>query len=236
MNTSRRELHVRKLGLVDYAQCLALMQSHIQSLAPKTHHELWVVEHPSVYSQGQAGKPHHLLNLGAIPLVQSDRGGQVTYHGPGQLICYFMFDLQRLGLNVRQLVDKTTDSVIKFLGALGISAHDDPVSPGVYVETTNADRSKIASLGFRVRRHMSYHGVAINMAMDLSPFRGINPCGLTQSVCQASDFMDITHQSPSDHLQHNIYISHLINTFAFDNVIVTPTWPVLTGIPKEQSL
>lgn len=196
------------------------MKHWIDTQKPQQQHEVWLVEHPSVYSQGQAGKSKHILNLHGIPLVQSDRGGQITYHGPGQLICYFLFDLERLQLNVRQLVAKTTDSVIQYLSELGIAAQDDSVNPGVYVEG-----SKIASLGFRIRRHMSYHGVAINLNMDLTPFLGINPCGLTQSVCQASDLALPALRTCTHHDLQDIYLHHITKTFTFDDVIVERQWP-----------
>ena len=196
------------------------MKNWINTRKPQQQHEVWLVEHPSIYSQGQAGKSKHILNLHGIPLIQSDRGGQITYHGPGQLICYFLFDLERLQLNVRQLVAKTTDSVIKYLSELGITAEDDPVNPGVYVEG-----SKIASLGFRVRRHMSYHGVAINIKMDLTPFLGINPCGRSQPVCQVVDLISPTQKICAHQDLQDIYLRHIAKTFTFDDVIVQREWP-----------
>lgn len=180
-----QQLKVRSLGLIGYADCLSRMRAHValastSSLSTniKTAHEIWLVQHPSVFSQGQAGKAQHLLNPGDIAVIQADRGGQVTYHGPGQLIAYLLLNLPPLHLNVRSLVDLTTRSVIQTLKRYDISSWDDARNPGVYTA-----QGKIASLGFRVRKHLSYHGVALNANMDLAPFKRINPCGLiNQSV------------------------------------------------------
>lgn len=134
--------------------------------------EIWFVEHPPVFTQGQAGKAEHLLMPGDIPVVQSDRGGQVTYHGPGQLVVYFMLDLQRLGYGIRSLVTRLETAIVETLAGYAISAYPRRDAPGVYV-----DGKKIASLGLRVRNGCCYHGIAINVNMDLSPFARINPCG-----------------------------------------------------------
>ena len=134
--------------------------------------EIWFVEHPAVFTQGQAGKAEHLLMPGDIPVVQSDRGGQVTYHGPGQLVVYFMLDLQRLGYGIRSLVTRLETAIVETLAGYAISAYPRRDAPGVYV-----DGKKIASLGLRVRNGCCYHGIAINVSMDLSPFARINPCG-----------------------------------------------------------
>ena len=134
--------------------------------------EIWFVEHPPVFTQGQAGKAEHLLMPGDIPVVQSDRGGQVTYHGPGQLVVYFMLDLQRLGYGIRSLVTRLETAIVETLAGYAISAYPRRDAPGVYV-----DGKKIASLGLRVRNGCCYHGIAINVSMDLSPFARINPCG-----------------------------------------------------------
>ena len=166
------ELLVRRLGLSDYEPVWRDMQRFTADRDSETPDELWVLEHPPVYTQGQAGKPEHILDAGGIPVVQVDRGGQVTYHGPGQLIVYTLLDLPRHKLGVRQLVSALERSVIDLLGDQGIVAQADPKAPGVYVEGR-----KIASLGIRVRRGRCYHGLSLNVAMDLAPFRGINPCG-----------------------------------------------------------
>lgn len=134
--------------------------------------ELWVLEHPPVYTLGQAGKPEHVLNPGSIPVVRSDRGGQVTYHGPGQTVIYMMLDVRRLGFGSRELVSAIEDSVVDYLRDQGIAAQSQPDAPGVYVEG-----AKIASLGLRIRRNGSYHGLAINREANPAPWQRINPCG-----------------------------------------------------------
>ena len=137
-----------------------------------TPDELWLLQHPPVFTQGQAGRAEHILNPGAIPVIPSDRGGQATYHGPGQWIAYLLLDLRRRRINVRELVDMIEHSVVGTLAALGIQAAPRRDAPGVYV-----DGAKIAALGLRIRRGCSYHGVALNTDMDLEPFSRINPCG-----------------------------------------------------------
>jgi len=139
---------------------------------PETTDQLWLVEHPPVFTQGQAGKAEHLLFPGDIPVVQSDRGGQVTYHGPGQLVAYPLLDLRRLKIGVRELVTSIEQTIVATLAHYQIESAAKPDAPGVYV---NGD--KIASLGLRVRRGCSFHGLALNVAMDLAPFQRINPCG-----------------------------------------------------------
>ena len=139
---------------------------------PDAPDELWFLEHPPVFTQGQAGKAEHVLDAGDVPVVQSDRGGQVTYHGPGQLVVYVLLDLQRLGYGIRSLVSRLEQAMIDCLAGYGIAATARREAPGVYV-----DGRKIGSLGLRVRKGCSYHGLALNVAMDLSPFNRINPCG-----------------------------------------------------------
>jgi len=148
------------------------MRDFTDSRTAETADELWLVEHPAVFTQGQAGRPEHLLDAGPIPVVQSDRGGQVTYHGPGQLVAYPLLDLRRLDLGVRALVSAIEQTLITLLATLEITAELRPGAPGVYVAG-----AKIASLGLRVRRGCSFHGLALNVNMDLSPFERINPCG-----------------------------------------------------------
>lgn len=137
-----------------------------------TSDELWLLQHPAIYTLGQAGRLEHLLDAGHIPVIKADRGGQVTYHGPGQLIAYLLLDLKRAGLGVKGLVNLLETAVIEVLAAQGLLAQARPDAPGVYVEG-----AKIASLGLRVRRHCSYHGLALNVDLDLEPFSRINPCG-----------------------------------------------------------
>jgi lipoyl(octanoyl) transferase len=168
---------IRRLGRVDYADTFARMRSFTDARGPDTPDELWLLEHPPVFTQGQAGKAEHLLMPGDIPIVQSDRGGQVTYHGPGQLVVYFLVDLHRRGYGIRSLVTHIEQSMVALLGDDGIKAYADPEAPGVYVDDDAGRRMKIGSLGLRVRRGCTYHGLSLNVAMDLEPFSRINPCG-----------------------------------------------------------
>ena len=166
------ELVVRHLGLVDYLPTLEAMRRLTAERDERTPDEIWLLQHPRVFTQGQAGKAEHLLAPGDIPVVQVDRGGQVTYHGPGQLAAYLMLDLRRLGLGVRELVTAMEQSLVDVLAAYGVEAAPKADAPGVYV-----DGDKIASLGLRVSRGCSFHGLALNVDMDMSPFWRINPCG-----------------------------------------------------------
>lgn len=159
-------------GLVEYAPTLEAMRAFTDSRTQDTPDELWLLQHPAVFTQGQAGKAEHVLAPGDIPVVQVDRGGQVTYHGPGQWVVYLLIDLRRRSLGVRDLVTLIEASLVELLAGYGITAAADPKAPGVYVEGR-----KIASLGLRVRRGCSYHGLALNVDMDLEPFSRINPCG-----------------------------------------------------------
>jgi len=163
---------LRELGLVDYHSTLTAMRQLTDSRDVDSPDELWLLQHPPVFTQGQAGKAEHVLAPGAIPVIQVDRGGQVTYHGPGQWVLYLMVDLRRLQLGVRDLVNVIERSVVQLLQEYAISAVNKPDAPGVYVAG-----EKIASLGLRVRRGCSYHGLALNVDMDLEPFERINPCG-----------------------------------------------------------
>jgi lipoyl(octanoyl) transferase len=162
----------RELGLVEYLPTFERMRAFTDGRDAHTQDELWLLQHPPVFTQGQAGKAEHLLAPGDIPVVQADRGGQVTYHGPGQWVVYLLVDLDRRGVGVRDLVDLIESSLIRLLTGYGIGARRRPGAPGVYV-----GGDKIASLGLRVRRGCSYHGLALNVDMDLEPFDRINPCG-----------------------------------------------------------
>lgn len=166
------ELIVRDLGLVDYLPTLEAMRKLTAERDQQTVDEIWLLQHPKVFTQGQAGKAEHVLAPGDIPVIQVERGGQVTYHGPGQLVGYLMLDLRRLGLGVRELVTAMEQSLVDVLAGYGIQAAPRPDAPGVYV-----DGAKIASLGLRVRRGCSFHGLALNVDMDMEPFARINPCG-----------------------------------------------------------
>ena len=167
-------LGIRELGLADYESTWLAMQrfTDMRKERPDTQDEVWLVQHPPVFTQGQAGKAEHLLLPGDIPVVKSDRGGQVTYHGPGQLVAYLLLDVRRLGFGVRELVSRMERCLIELLASYGVTAAAKPDAPGVYV-----DGAKIASLGLRIRNGCSFHGLALNVDMDLEPFRRINPCG-----------------------------------------------------------
>lgn len=163
---------IRQLGLRPYAETFDAMREFTQARTDETADEIWFLEHPPVFTQGQAGKPEHLLLPGDIPVVQSDRGGQVTYHGPGQIVVYFLIDLHRRGYGIRSLVTRLEDAIVATLALYGIEAAAKREAPGVYV-----GGDKIASLGLRVRSARTYHGLALNVKMDLEPFLRINPCG-----------------------------------------------------------
>ena len=165
-------LIVRSLGLTDYVPVWEAMRVFTDSRQKSTLDEIWVTEHKRVFTQGQSGRPENIIDPGDIPVVLSDRGGQVTYHGPGQLVVYLMFDLRRMDLNVRVLVSGIEESIIDVLAGYSIGATRERDAPGVYVRG-----SKIGSLGLRVRRGCSFHGLSLNVAMDLEPFDRINPCG-----------------------------------------------------------
>ncbi|OYV55633.1 MAG: octanoyltransferase [Legionella sp. 21-45-4] len=182
-------LIIRELGNQDYLTVLQRMQAFTRERTKNTPDELWIVEHPAVYTQGQAGKPEHVLNPNAIDVIQSDRGGQITYHGPGQLIAYVLFDINRRRIGIRTLVHQLEVLIMDVLASFDIIGHIQSGAPGVYVQD-----KKIASIGLRVRQGCTYHGVALNVAMDLSPFLGINPCGYSGLVMtQMQDFVpDIT--------------------------------------------
>lgn len=166
------ELVLRELGLVDYATTLESMRQFTDTRDANSPDELWLLQHPGVYTQGQAGKAEHVLCPGDIPVIQVDRGGQVTYHGPGQWVIYLLVDLRRHQLGVRDLVDLIEHSLVQLLADYGIDSAARPDAPGVYVAA-----AKIAALGLRVRRGCSYHGLSLNVDMDLEPFGRINPCG-----------------------------------------------------------
>ncbi|HWH81621.1 MAG TPA: lipoyl(octanoyl) transferase LipB [Burkholderiaceae bacterium] len=183
---------LRRLGTVDCAPTLAAMQAFSAARGADTPDEIWLCEHAPVYTQGVAGKPEHLLAANGIPVLQTNRGGQVTYHGPGQAVAYPLVDLKRLGLYVKEYVFRLEHALLKTLAEFGVTGHRVSGAPGIYVRPADpfghaalsgprADPfeglAKIAALGIKVSRHCAYHGVALNVAMDLRPFAGINPCG-----------------------------------------------------------
>ncbi|MFT2111908.1 lipoyl(octanoyl) transferase LipB [Marinomonas sp. 2405UD68-3] len=177
----------RDLGVVDYQESWEKMKSFTQLRDASYADEVWLLQHPCVFTQGQAGKAEHLLAPGDIPVIPVDRGGQVTYHGPGQLIAYVLIDLKRSKLGVRELVTVLENTVIQTLSENNIHSYAKADAPGVYVE-----ERKISSLGLRVRRGCSFHGLALNVDMDLSPFDRINPCGY-----KGLEMIDMVRLNPS---------------------------------------
>lgn len=198
---------MRRLGRTDYAPVQARMRAFTDARHAATPDELWLTEHNPVFTQGQAGRAEHVLAPGDIPVVRTDRGGQVTYHGPGQVVGYPMLDLRRLGLSVRGLVAGLERAMIDALAGVGITAGTRPDARGVYV-----DGAKIGALGLRVRRGCAYHGFALNVAMDLEPFQRIDPCGLTGlKVTQVADL-----GGPDDvRVLGNALVAALLRIFGF---------------------
>jgi len=181
-------LNVRRLGSMDYEPVWRAMQVFTDQRDADTPDELWLVEHPPVFTQGQAGREEHLLAPGDIPVIQVDRGGQVTYHGPGQIVAYPLIDISRLGIGVRELVRGIEQVIIDVLHGYAVEAARVAGAPGVYV-----DGVKIASIGLRVRRGKTFHGLAFNVNMDLEPFQRINPCGLQGlQVTDLAAFTDVS--------------------------------------------
>ena len=212
-------LHVRHLGRQDYETVWHAMQHYTDNRDENSPDELWLVEHPPVFTQGQAGKAEHILNPGDIPVIQVDRGGQVTYHGPGQLVAYPLLDIKRRKVGVRQLVTEIEQSLVDLLQGYNIEAYAKADAPGVYV-----DERKIASLGLRIRKGCSFHGLALNVDMDLKPFLRINPCGYAglemvqckalggpQTVIQAGDDLVNTFSKRLNYSQV-IHLEGLANT------------------------
>jgi lipoyl(octanoyl) transferase len=182
------EFVVRRLGLSDYGATWRAMQAFTDARDEATRDELWLTEHPPVYTLGLAGRREHLLRANGIDVVAVDRGGQVTYHGPGQLVAYTLVDLRRARLGIRDMVRRLEGAVIEWLASHGIAAYGKVAAPGVYVARDDGE-AKIAALGLKVRHHSTYHGLAVNVAMDLAPFADIDPCGYPGlAVTQLADF------------------------------------------------
>lgn len=192
---------VRHLGVVDYLDGWQQMRDFSDSRTADTEDEIWLLQHPPVYTLGKNGKPEHVLDPARIPVVHSDRGGQVTYHGPGQLVAYTLLDLKRLDLGVRQLVTHIENCVIDLLAGYGIIACARADAPGVYVND-----AKIAALGLRVRKGCCFHGLALNVDMDLEPFSHINPCGYEGlAVTQLAELLtDVNFDAVVNDLQHRL--------------------------------
>lgn len=184
--TTQLPLIVRNLGICAYQETWERMMAFTDARTEDTVDEIWLLQHPPVFTQGLAGKAEHILDPGDIPVVQTDRGGQVTYHGPGQLVAYMLFDLRHLQKGIRQMVCAIEKSVVALLAHYAILAKGCTEAPGVYVED-----AKICSIGLRVRKGCTYHGIALNVAMDLSPFLRINPCGF-----KALSMTQIAHWLP----------------------------------------
>ncbi|WP_019029835.1 lipoyl(octanoyl) transferase LipB [Colwellia piezophila] len=214
-------LVIRQLDTMDYSQVWHAMKSFTDNRDDSVADELWLVEHPPVFTQGQAGKAEHLLVPGDIEIVKVDRGGQVTYHGPGQQVIYCMINLRRKKIGVRQLVTLIENSIVAALADYNIAAYPKADAPGVYV-----DEKKIASLGLRVRKGCSFHGLAINVNMDLSPFLRINPCGYAGlEMIQTVDL-----QGPKDTASAGTaLVKHLITLLAAKNVSYQ------AGLPNEMN-
>lgn len=201
------ELIVRDLGIEPYQAVWQRMQAYANIATHQDPDEFWLVEHPAVFTQGQAGKAEHLLMPGDIPVIQTDRGGQVTYHGPGQQILYVLINVKRLDLGVRQLVTAMEQSVILLLADYGLNACARADAPGVYVEG-----AKICSLGLRIRKGHSYHGLALNLDLDLSPFSRINPCGYAgMAVTRLSDWAEFEHNELKAQL-----VKHLMQLLGYN--------------------
>ena len=198
---------------MDYTKVWQAMQEFTDNRGDDTIDELWLVEHPAVFTQGQAGKEEHLLMPGDIEVVKVDRGGQVTYHGPGQQVIYFMINLRRKKIGVRQLVTLIENSLVAALGDYNITAYAKASAPGVYV-----DEKKVASLGLRVRKGCSFHGLALNVNMDLSPFLRINPCGYAGlEMIQTCDISDLKQVNDAG----SALVKHLIELLTASDVHYT---------------
>jgi lipoyl(octanoyl) transferase len=195
-----RQIYLRRLGVADYEPIWREMQAFTDSRDTHTPDQLWLVQHPPVFTQGQAGKAEHVLAPGNIPVIQVDRGGQVTYHGPGQIVAYPLVDIRRLGLGVREFVNRIEESIISVLSHFGVTGQRVAGAPGIYV-----DGDKVASLGLRVRRGCTFHGLAFNIDMDLEPFQRINPCGYAGlQVTQLSDLAPVTFSQAEDVLVESL--------------------------------
>jgi len=200
-------VRVRSLGRIDYESAWEKMREFNERRDESTRDEIWIVEHPPVFTLGLNGKDSHILDAGDIPVIKCDRGGQVTYHGPGQIVAYILMDLQRRHWGVKKLVNRLEQAIIDLLREYDIRADRKDHAPGVYV-----DSAKIAALGLRVRRGCCYHGLSLNVFMDLSPFERINPCGYTNlastQLCDYSPDADLRQVAVQliSHLNRQLYL------------------------------
>ena len=185
-NSGNLPLIIRQLGVQDYSPVYQLMKNTVDRRDNSSADEIWLLQHNPVFTQGQAGKAEHIVAPGTIPVVQSDRGGQVTYHGPGQITAYLLIDLKRRKIGVRDLVSLIEQAVVCTLNHWGVKASPRRDAPGVYV----GNGKKIASLGLRIRKGHSYHGLNLNIAMDMTPWQRINPCGLGVEMTQLADLVN----------------------------------------------
>ena len=206
---------LRRLGLADYEPVWHAMQAYTDERNEGSEDELWLVQHPPVFTQGQAGKVEHLLATGAIPVIQVDRGGQVTYHGPGQIVAYPLVDIRRKDVGVRDFVHRIEEAIIQVLAHYGVTGERIDGAPGIYV-----NGEKIASLGLRVRRGCTFHGLAFNIDMDLEPFRRINACGYAGlRVTQLSDFAEVAFSEVETRL-----VSSLQEQLEYSEVVPGQQW------------
>lgn len=201
-------MKIKTLGRVPYLSTWQAMRDFTDQRTTNTEDELWLLEHEPVFTQGQAGKPEHILNAGDIPIIQSDRGGQVTYHGPGQLIAYVLMDIKRKKIGIRRLVESLEQSVIQLLNDYQIESYPDREAPGVYV-----DKRKICSIGLRVRKGCTFHGLALNVDMDLEPFSRINPCGYKD--LKMTQVRDLGINAPFEAIQQQLG-THIIQVLSYN--------------------
>ena len=211
--SARAVPQVRRLGLIDYETALSEMRAYTHARAPDTPDAYWLVQHPPTFTLGQAARMEHVLAPGDIPVVPSDRGGQVTYHGPGQLVVYLLLDLRRAGLNVRTLVCGSEQALLGLLGDYNVMASRREGAPGVYV-----GEAKVASLGLRVRKGCSYHGLALNVDMALEPFSRINPCGY--AGLEVTDLRRLGVAAPMARIEEQL-VSRLNLAFGFTDEVAT---------------
>lgn len=208
-----RTLVIRQPGLLEYQEAVRAMQHYTEHRNDNSADEIWFLQHPPVYTLGRSGKKEHVLDPRQIPVIQSDRGGQVTYHGPGQLVVYLLLDLNRLQLGIRQLVEHIEQAVIDMLASHDIEAGRRQGAPGVYI-----GQRKIAALGLRVRRGCSYHGLSLNCDMDLTPFQGINPCGYAD--LEVTQLKDLNIQADLPQIADRL-LPFLTEPFEYDKIIRT---------------